>query len=166
MTFGSVTGSLPPFAGLFQEALDALSTLPLRVLMTVGRGFDLDRLGVVPDNALVEQWWPQADVLAHASAILHHGGFGTTMGAVVAGLPQLIAPIFSSDQAINGRHIAAMGAGRTVVPGDDLIGRAIAELPVLLEDRSYLARAGTAASQARALPDVSAAVSQIETLRR
>ena len=27
VTFGSVTGSLPPFAGLFREALDALADL-------------------------------------------------------------------------------------------------------------------------------------------
>ena len=43
VTFGSVTGSLPPFAGAFREALDALAGLEARVLMTVGRTFDLGR---------------------------------------------------------------------------------------------------------------------------
>ncbi len=120
VTFGSVTGSLPPFAGVFREALDALADLPARVLMTVGRRVEPASLGPLPANAHVEQWLPQAAVLAQASAVLGHGGFGTTLGALAAGVPQVVAPIFTSDQVVNGTHVAAAGAGRTVPPGPDV----------------------------------------------
>ena len=116
VTFGSVTGSLGPFDGVFREALDGLADLDARVLMTVGRRFDADDLRPWPANAHVEQWWPQDAVLAHAAAMLGHGGFGTTMGALAGGVPQVVAPIFTSDQVVNGRHVAAVGAGIAVEP--------------------------------------------------
>ena len=134
VTFGSVTGSLAPFAGVFREALDGLADLPVRVLMTVGRRVDLDGLGPLPTNARVEAWWPQADVLRHADAVLGHGGFGTTLGALAAGVPQVVAPIFTSDQVINARHVAAAGVGRAVIPGPDVVVRACAEVRAVLSD--------------------------------
>jgi UDP:flavonoid glycosyltransferase YjiC (YdhE family) len=164
VTFGSVTGSLPPFAGLFAEALEELAGLPVRVLMTVGRGFDLDGLGKVPRNAHVVPWWPQADVLERASAVLGHGGFGTMMGAVGAGLPQVVAPVFSSDQVANGRHLAATGAGRTTPPGPDLVGRAVTELDKVLEDPLYAVTARDLAADVAALPGPASAVAALEAL--
>ncbi len=71
----------------------------------------------MPANARVEAWWPQADILTQAALLLGHGGFGTTMGALTAGVPQVVAPIFTSDQIINARHVAAVGAGRAVPSG-------------------------------------------------
>ena len=58
-----------------------------RVLMTVGRKVDAADLGPLPPNARVEQWLPQDAVLEHAAAMLGHGGFGTTMGALARGRP-------------------------------------------------------------------------------
>ena len=114
VTFGSVTGLLPPFAGAFRAALDALAGLEVRVLMTVGRTFDIAALGALPTNARVEQWLPQQAVLEQAAALVGHGGFGTTMGALAAGVPQVVVPLFSFDQIVNGDHVAAVGAGLTV----------------------------------------------------
>ena len=164
VTFGSVTGSLPPFAGAFREALDALADVPARILMTVGRQVDPAGLGPWPANAHVEAWWPQDEILAEASALLGHGGFGTTLGALAAGVPQVVAPLFTGDQRINGRHVAAVGAGRTVDAGPDVVTRAAAEVPVVLGDASY-AGAARAVSQAMAdLPPVSDAVAVLEGL--
>ena len=43
--------------------------------------------------------------------VVRHGGFGTTVGAVSSGVPQVVVAIFSSDQVVNARHVAAVGAG-------------------------------------------------------
>ncbi len=164
VTFGSVTGLLPPFAGVFREALDALAEQPVRVLLTVGRRVDLAALGPLPANAHVESWWPQAAALAQASAVLGHGGFGTTMGALTAGLPQVVAPIFTSDQVINSRHLAAIGAGVAVEPGADVVSRACAEVAGLLERASYAASARLLADEIAALPRTARAVPVLERL--
>ena len=134
--------------------------------MTVGRRFDIASLDPLPANALVVPWSPQADVLRHASAVFHHGGFGTTMGTISAGLPQLVAPIFTSDQAVNGRHVAAADAGRTVDPGPDVITRALAALHDSFEDPSYATGASATAHQARVLPDMATAITHLEALSR
>jgi hypothetical protein len=158
VTFGTVAASLPPFAGVFREALDALADLDARVLMTVGRKLDPADLGPLPPNADVRQWVPQASVLAHAAAVLGHGGFGTTMGALVAGVPQVVAPLFSFDQAVNAAHVAAVGAGIAVEAGTGAVARGAAELPRLLGTPSYAESARRIATAISELPPPAEAV--------
>ena len=62
-------------------------------------------------------------MLAHADAMLGHGGFGTTMGALAAGVPQVVMPIFTSDQLANAEHVAAVGAGIAVPMGPGSVAR-------------------------------------------
>jgi UDP:flavonoid glycosyltransferase YjiC (YdhE family) len=164
VTFGSVTGSLPPFSGVFREALDALADVEARVLMTVGRRVDVADLGSLPPNAYVAQWWPQDAVLAQAAAMLGHGGFGTTMGALAAGVPQVVAPIFSSDQVVNGEHVAAAGAGLTVDVGPTAVARAAVQVPRLLADPSYTVSARRIADAMRELPPPAQAVAVLAHL--
>lgn len=162
VTFGSVTGSLPPFARVFRDALDGLADLPIRVFMTVGRRVDIAGLGPVPANARVEAWWPQSDVLADAALVLGHGGYGTTMGAVSAGVPQVVAPIFTSDQVINSRHVASAGIGRSMTPGPDVVARACREVPAVLADARYTENARSVAAQVGSLPSSEEAITTIE----
>jgi UDP:flavonoid glycosyltransferase YjiC (YdhE family) len=158
VTFGSVTGSLPPFAGAFREALDAMAELDVRVLMTVGRKLDVAALGPVPTNARVEQWVPQQAVLEQAAAMVGHGGFGTTMGALAAGVPQVVVPLFSFDQIVNGDHVVAVGAGLTVERGPTAVEQAAALVPGLLGDPAYAAGARRMAEALRDLPPATDAV--------
>ncbi|MDH2415620.1 glycosyltransferase [Nocardioides sp. CER19] len=164
VTFGSVTGSLAPFAGVFREALDALAEVEARVMMTVGRKVDVDGLGPLPTNAFVVPWWPQDAVLPHAAAMLGHGGFGTTLGALAAGVPQVVAPIFSFDQAVNGEHVASVGAGLTVGLGPGVVERGAAQIPRLLEDPAYAASAREVATAIRALPPSAEVVGVLESI--
>ena len=83
--------------------------------MTTGAGLDPATLGPVPANAHVERWWPQHQVLTHAAAVVGHGGFGTTMATLAAGVPQVVVPLFSLDQFVNAAHVAAVGAGVRLV---------------------------------------------------
>ncbi len=164
VTFGSVTGSLPTFAGVFRAALDALADVEARVLLTVGRKIDPAGLGALPLNAHVEQWWPQDAVLVHAAAMLGHGGFGTTMGALAAGVPQVVVPLFSFDQVVNGQHVAAVGAGLTVGRGPTAVGLAATEVPRLLAVPTYAASARRIAVEMGNLPLPTEAVPALAAL--
>jgi MGT family glycosyltransferase len=158
VTLGSVTGSLGHFGGLYREALDGLADLDARVLMTIGRKLDPADLGPLPANARVERWWPQGAVLAHAAAMLGHGGFGTTMGALAAGVPQVVMPVFTFDQLVNGEHVAAAGAGIAVPMGPGSVTRACDDLRTLLADSSYAAAARRVAQEIAGLPTPDEAV--------
>jgi UDP:flavonoid glycosyltransferase YjiC (YdhE family) len=145
MTFGSVAAAFPAAAGAYGKALAALGGLPVRVLLTVGRELEL---GEVPANVHVEQWVPQADVLAHAALVLCHGGSGTTLGALAAGRPLVVVPLFA-DQPFNAARAGIVGAG--VVASVDTIGRAVERV---LADGSYAAAAQRVAEEMRSLPPV------------
>jgi UDP:flavonoid glycosyltransferase YjiC (YdhE family) len=121
VTFGSVLGHLPEAAQVYRTALDAIAEVPARVLLTVGHGFDATRISVVPDNARVESWVRQSDVLPQAAVVVCHGGSGTTFGALATGVPLVVCPLFV-DQSHNGRLVEASGAGLLVRPQDDLAG--------------------------------------------
>jgi UDP:flavonoid glycosyltransferase YjiC (YdhE family) len=115
VSFGSVTAQTGLFPGVYAAVLEQLAALPLRVLMTVGTGGDPAALGPLPPSVHVERWWPQADVLPHAALVVGHGGFGTTQAALVAGVPQVVLPLFSFDQFANAERVEAVGVGRAVV---------------------------------------------------
>jgi UDP:flavonoid glycosyltransferase YjiC (YdhE family) len=117
VTFGSVAGAIEQFAQVYDRALEAVADLPVSVLLTVGHGADLDRFAGAPDNVRVERWVPQAEVLPRASAVVHHGGSGSTLGALAAGVPAVVVPLFA-DQPYNARRVEAAGAGLVVAPPD------------------------------------------------
>ena len=82
----------------------------MRVLLTLGIEVDPAALGALPANAHVERWVPQARVMRAAAAMVGHGGSGSTLAALAAGLPLAVMPLFA-DQDQNARRVAALGAG-------------------------------------------------------
>ena len=90
----------------------------------------------------------EAAVLGHASAVVGHGGAGTTLAAMAAGCPLVVVPLFG-DQPANGVRVAVAGAG-VVAPLDGI--RAALEL--VLEKESYRVAAERVAEEMRALPAV------------
>lgn len=158
VSFGSVAGSLGPFGGIFPAALAALADQPCRVLLTTGRGFDRGTLPPLPDNAKVEPWWPQQDVLPHASVVVGHGGFGTTMGALTAGVPQVVVPVFTTDQLINAVHVAAAGAGVMLPEWSSVEDQLADAVATVSSDPQYRRSAEQIAKAIAALPDHAAAV--------
>jgi UDP:flavonoid glycosyltransferase YjiC (YdhE family) len=116
LTFGTVAGGLDSGFSVFQRAIDAVTGLDARVLVTTGRSFNPKLLGAVPPNVVVESWVPQASIFPFASMVLCHGGSGTTYGALAAGLPIVFVPMFA-DQRTNARLIAVAGAGVVVDVG-------------------------------------------------
>jgi UDP:flavonoid glycosyltransferase YjiC (YdhE family) len=117
ITFGTIVGSTPHLRSVYRTALDAVADLPVRALLTTGRGLEPGALGAIPDNVHVEAWIPQRDILPRVAALVCHGGSGTLLGGLAAGLPVVIVPM-GADQPHNGRLVAAAGAGLTLVKPD------------------------------------------------
>ena len=165
VTFGSVAGGLPNAAAVYRTALDAVAGLHARVLLTVGRGVDIDTLDPVPANTRVEAWVPQADVLlADATLVVAHGGSGTTFGTLAAGVPLVIVPLFA-DQLVNAERAAGAGAAVVVEParaaergmgtlGPQHTPRLRAAIETILADPSYARAASRIAAEMAALPSL------------
>jgi UDP:flavonoid glycosyltransferase YjiC (YdhE family) len=166
VTFGSVAATAGPFAAVYPAVRDALADAPVRVLLTTGDGLDPAALAPWPANLHVERWWPQAEVMPAAAAIVGHGGFGTTMVAAAAGLPQVVLPLFAADQFANARRIADIGAGICVDGAVDGVAELPPALEAVLADPSYRAIAQEVAAEIASRPDVSTAVPIFEQMGR
>ncbi|HEV7650943.1 MAG TPA: glycosyltransferase [Actinophytocola sp.] len=154
VTFGSVLGALPFAADVYRAALAVVGDLDADVLLTVGQGADPASFGPVPANVRVERWVDQAAVLGRASAVVCHGGGGSTLGALAAGVPLVVVPLFAADQHINAHRVAAVGAGVVT----DVAGIRPA-LDAVLTDRSYRSAAQAVAAELAAQPTTDEAAS-------
>ncbi|CAN5744695.1 hypothetical protein BH18ACT13_BH18ACT13_02830 [soil metagenome] len=105
-------------------------------------------LGDIPANVHVERWVAEADILAHASAAVGHGGAGTTLSALAAGCPLVVVPLFG-DQPTNAVRVAVAGAG--VVASFEGIR---AGLELVLENDNYREASRRISEEMRALPPV------------
>lgn len=178
VTFGSVAAGVGLFPGVYAAVLEQLAPLPLRVLMTLGAAGDPAALGPLPPTVHVERWWPQADVLPGAALVVGHGGFGTTQAALVAGVPQVVLPLFSFDQFVNAERVQAVGVGRAVVdpraadlPSSDIYPRGPAVTSRLAEavtdvlgDPAWLGRARALAEDVERLPTTVEVVASLPEL--
>jgi UDP:flavonoid glycosyltransferase YjiC (YdhE family) len=167
LTFGSVAGGFPQALPVYGAAMRAVAGLPVRVLITVGRELDLDALPAAPGNVRIERWVPQKDVLGHAAAAVVHGGSGSTLGAIAAGVPLVVVPLFA-DQPQNARRVAEVGAGMAVEPNREDVDATIPPLrgaiEKVLSESSYRERAQALADELRAEPPVDEAVHLFEPI--
>jgi MGT family glycosyltransferase len=134
-------------------------------VVTVGREIDPATLGPQPGHVRVERYVPQAALLAHCDVTISHGGSGSTIGALAAGVPMVLLPM-GADQPDNARRVVALGAGVTLdvvrcTPAD--VGAAVT---AVLGDPSYAAVAHRMRDEIAALPGPDAAVAALERLGR
>ncbi len=165
VSFGSVTAGMPRFASLYPDAVAALADVPARVLLTIGDAGDPESLDPLPPNVHVETWWRQQDVMAHTAAMVGHGGFGTTMQGLAAGIPMVVMPLFSFDQFLNAARVQEVGAGIALEGA-----HALAHLPEavrsLLDNPAYADVAGELAADIAVLPPAASCVPVIEEVAR
>jgi MGT family glycosyltransferase len=141
------------FPGLYRAALDALAELPVRVLVTIGNTRDPAELGALPASVRVERWIAQAEVMPHAAAMVGHGGAGTTLTALAAGVPSVFIPLFA-DQPLNARRVAALRAGIALHHGADSTPQLASAVEELLADPGYRERAVQLAEEIQTLPPI------------
>jgi MGT family glycosyltransferase len=100
---------------LLRRIASALGTLPVRGLMTTGPTVRAEAIEA-PANVTVVKAAPHSQVLRHAAAAVTHGGHGTLIKALAAGVPVVALPM-GRDQADNATRLEATGAGVRVRPG-------------------------------------------------
>lgn len=150
ITFGTIVGGMEHARSIYRTVLDAIADLPLRALLTTGR-MDASVLGAVPGNVHVEAFIPQRDVFPHAKAVVCHGGTGTLLGALAAGLPLVVVP-FGADQPHNAQLVARAGAGFALSnPDAGTLGLTIQRL---LDAPTLRQKAESLAAEIAAMPTI------------
>ena len=131
--------------GLLQRAADALGQLQVRGLVTTGPAVD-PAVIVARPNVTVTRWVRHADALPHCSAVITHGGHGTVMKALSAGVPLVVVPL-GRDQPDNAARVVYAGAGARLRKKAS-VSALRAAVARVIEDPRYRAAAGRMASPA------------------
>ena len=69
----------------------------------------------LPDTVFLLDYAPYAWLLPRMSAVIHHGGSGTTGVALRSGVPSMVVP-FTADQPFWGARTHALGVGAAPIP--------------------------------------------------
>lgn len=142
LTLGTAFGTRE----LLAEAVVGLGKLSDVQVVVAAPRVELSR---VPSNVTVHPWLPQAEVLRYADVVVHHGGSGTMLGALAAGVPQVVLPQ-GADQF--GNADALVSAGAALRPGAFSAGPIADCARRLLVDLSYREAAGHLAREIRHMP--------------
>jgi UDP:flavonoid glycosyltransferase YjiC (YdhE family) len=106
------TVNFPGQARAMQHVLDALGTLDVRGIATVGPVIGMDNLAA-PPNVELRGFVPHAQLLPTVSMVIGHGGHATAMAALAHDLPVLVLPMHPMlDQKMVGQSLVDAGAGR------------------------------------------------------
>jgi UDP:flavonoid glycosyltransferase YjiC (YdhE family) len=135
----------------FRIVLDGLADEPVDIVITVGRDQDPAALGAVPPNVRVAQFIAQAELLPSCDAVIHHGGAGTTFGALAHGIPQVIVPQ-GADNFDNAAMCQRSGTAVVLHPGEVYSAAIAAAVRQVLDQPDFGAAARGAAGMIAQMP--------------
>ncbi|KQV09812.1 nucleotide disphospho-sugar-binding domain-containing protein [Kitasatospora sp. Root107] len=138
--------------------IEAAASVDAEFLLAVG-GADLTHLGTLPANVRPLPWVPLAELLRVCDAVVHHGGSGSTLTGLQAGIPQLLLPQ-GADNFVVADILAATGAALRSSSGD--VDTAL--LARLVGDPELREAAVRLRAENDALPTPAALVPAIEAL--
>jgi UDP:flavonoid glycosyltransferase YjiC (YdhE family) len=139
--------------------------LDVDALVASGPTIDTASLGGLPDNVKVAAWVPQADLMPYVDCVVQHGGSGTTLATLAAGLPQLVLPQ-GADQFTNAEALITSGAGDRLL-ASELSAEAVAmKVRTLLTGGAARAAARALAAEIAAMPSPKDIVARLPELTR
>jgi UDP:flavonoid glycosyltransferase YjiC (YdhE family) len=144
ITLGTV---VPNFGlGALEPIVEAVSKVDAQFVLALG-DVDLTSLGELPGNVRAVGYLPLGALLSTCDAAIHHGGAGTTMTTVDAGIPQIVVPQ-GADQFLNADTVQANGLGQRA--SADEVDVALIER--LLGDADWQANARRMRAEVHAMP--------------
>ena len=73
-----------------KRLISALEKSPYRVLVNVGDY--KESYNEIPDNILIDSWYPQPSVIPQCDLVIHHGGNNSFTECLYFGVPAIIMP--------------------------------------------------------------------------
>jgi MGT family glycosyltransferase len=126
-----------------RRVVEALSTLPVRAVVTLGQMLDAAEVNPTGNVAVVASA-PHSRILPQASLVVTHCGHGTTLKALAAGVPMVCMPM-GRDQHDTAARVVHHGAGMRLRPAAS-VARIRSAVADMLGDDRFKANAARLAS--------------------
>ncbi|CAL9424874.1 activator-dependent family glycosyltransferase [Nocardiopsis dassonvillei] len=135
---------------VFRDLLEGLAELDVEVVATLPAR-EQAKLGTVPGNARLVEYVPLHALAPTCAAMVDHGGWGTVLTGLDAGVPQVIVPSWFDDpmlaDMLAARDAAVSVPHRTMTAGD--VSTAVSRL---LEDPALARGTARVREAMRAMP--------------
>jgi UDP:flavonoid glycosyltransferase YjiC (YdhE family) len=143
--------------------LEGLEPLGLPVVATVGHDLDPAALGTRGPSVRVTRYVPMTSLLEEASVLVFHGGSGTMLAGLAAGLPLVILPV-AADQPENAERCVAAGVARVLPPDDRGPASVRDAVTEVVENPAYRMAAERVRRQIEAMPVPAAVLGDLEMM--
>ncbi|MGH3245483.1 MAG: glycosyltransferase [Trebonia sp.] len=145
VTFGTVFNA----PEMLTPLLRALAAAGLDLRVTTGLFASADDFDISSERVSFVPFTPLHELLQNIDLVLSHGGAGTTLGGLAAGIPLVIVPQ-GADQFIQADRVTAAKAGLAVTPDSP---KSVADaVAAVLNDPTFREHAREVAAQIAALP--------------
>jgi UDP:flavonoid glycosyltransferase YjiC (YdhE family) len=156
--------SVPYAAGVggLTGVIEAMRDLDAEVVLALGEA-DRSALGPLPGNVRLSGWVPLSALVPTCRVVIHHGGAGTTMNGLVAGVPQIVLP-HGADQHMNASAVEQRGVGLSHLPSDAdpaTVGRSLQRL---LAEPAFSLAADEVRTEIADLPPPAGMVARLQEL--
>ncbi|MFI6232854.1 glycosyltransferase [Micromonospora sp. NPDC050784] len=147
VSFGTVFAD-PAVVG---PLLGALTDVDVDVLATLGLDGEPEDYQLDSERVEFTPFVPLAQLLENVSAVITHGGAGTTLGTLARGVPMVVVPQ-GADQFIQADRVAASGAGLALMPGQAGPAAIAAALRRLLDEPTFTEAARRIGAEVATMP--------------
>jgi UDP:flavonoid glycosyltransferase YjiC (YdhE family) len=162
ISFGTIASSSPLGAALLRETVDALTDLPADLVVSIGHRADPAQWRGLGINVDAREWVNEDELFPYATAVVCHGGGGTTLASIRAGVPLVVLPQFGDQPAVAAAvQASGAGLGLSSRPGPAVTRNAVNRV---LSEPGFRTRAQSIADDIAALPDVTNAVRLFEEI--
>lgn len=156
-TLGTVYHTVP---GLLARVVDAFDGAGVNLILTTGDEKRLRELGSLPSNVFAAAYVPNSSIMSRCSGVVCHGGYSTTIGALLHGRPCVLLPR-GADHFLHARCVTRLGAAVALDPSEQTAARLRVAISELLEETSMHAAARDLQRELEALPDIDTVVEAI-----
>jgi len=152
IVFGST--NTKKWGRIIKNIVEALTTCKQRGVIVGAEGQSLESS---PDVFLTD-YVPYSWLFQRSSAVIHHGGAGTTGAGLRAGIPNMILP-FTSDQPFWGNRVYSLGAGPKPIPAKNITAEKLSKaISLALNDEGMRVQARSLGETISAEDGISRAV--------
>ncbi len=143
--------------------LDGLEPLGVDIIATVGHDVDPTSLGRRRSTTRVLRYVPMSALVEGASLLVFHGGSGTMLAGLAAGVPMVVLPV-AADQPENAERCLEAGVARVLALDDRGPARVCEAAADVLSDPAFRASAARVRREIEDMPEPAAVLPWLEQL--